>query len=408
VLFYSSVFHLYANISAVRLQFKPEQRLYFAGLMYFFGESMTVFKGEAYIHGSEETIGVLLANLGTPDEPTPQALRRYLAEFLWDPRIVEMSRPLWWLALHGIILRVRPRRSAESYKKVWTEEGSPLLSISMRQAIALQDRLEERFSAPVKVELGMRYGNPSIAEALERLHKINATRVVVLPLYPQYSATTTASTFDAIADELKQWRRVPELRFINSYHDELGYISALAASVREQWDKTGQAEKLLFSFHGTPKRYFLSGDPYFCLCQKTARLVAEQLGLDENAWQVSYQSLFGREEWLKPYTSDVLEEWGGHGLAHLDVICPGFSVDCLETLEEIAMENKEVFEEAGGGKFHYIPALNDRTDHVDMMANLVQKHTQGWPGTTSDWDRHAMTRELTESRHRALAMGAEK
>lgn len=320
--------------------------------------------------------GVLITNLGTPDEPTTAALRRYLAEFLWDPRIVDIPRPLWWLILHGFILRFRPRRSAAAYRTVWTEEGSPLLSISKKQVEALQQQLDQ--SGSVVVELGMRYGNPSISSALEKLREANAQRVLVLPLYPQYSCSTTASTFDAIATTIKNWRWLPEFRFINQYHDEAGYIKALAVSIREAWDKREQPEKLLFSFHGTPKRFYTEGDPYFDQCYQTAQLVAERLGLAEDRWQLTFQSIFGREEWLKPYTIDTLRELGTGGVKSVDIVCPGFSADCLETIEEIGVENRDAFLEAGGQTFNYIPALNDRPDHIRSLASLVQKHIANW------------------------------
>lgn len=324
--------------------------------------------------------GVLITNLGTPDEPTTAALRRYLAEFLWDPRIVDMPRPIWWLILHGFILRFRPSRSAASYQTVWTDEGSPLLSISKKQLEALRQLLPQQLSQPgsVVVELGMRYGNPSIPSALEKLRKANAQRILVLPLYPQNSCSTTASTFDAIATTVKKWRWLPELRFINQYYDDANYIAAIAASIRESWNERQEPEKLLFSFHGTPKRFHTEGDPYFSQCHETARLVAEQLGLDKDRWQLTFQSIFGREEWLKPYTIETLRELGAAGVKSVDIVCPGFSADCLETIEEISVENRDAYINAGGETFHYIRALNDRDDHIQALANLVQKNTIDW------------------------------
>ncbi len=368
---------------------------------------MTVYHGEAgYSHGTLPVTGILITNLGTPDAPTAQALRRYLGEFLWDPRIVEIPRPLWWLILHGVILRIRPKRSAHAYQKVWTDEGSPLLAISRKQAAALQQLLEKQFGGPVKVALGMRYGNPSIADGLAELRRANARRILVLPLYPQYAASTTASTFDAVADVLKTWRWIPELRMVNHYHDDPAYINALVTSIRESWEKHGQAERLLFSFHGIPKRCLLAGDPYHCECHKTARLVAEQLQLPADRWQLAFQSRFGREEWLKPYTDKTLEAWGKAGVKSVDIVCPGFSADCLETLEEMAMLNRGVFLEAGGEKYHYIPALNDRDDHMQALADLVKKHTQGWPEVDAEWNATHHTVESEASRRRALEMGA--
>ncbi|MBL1276198.1 MAG: ferrochelatase [Ectothiorhodospiraceae bacterium] len=353
------------------------------------------------------TTGVLITNLGTPDAPTSEALRRYLGEFLWDPRIVDsLPRPIWWLALHGLILRIRPKRSAKAYATVWTDEGSPLLAIAKRQLKALRIELAQRLPGPVVVELGMRYGNPSLASALQKLRDAGAKRVLVLPLYPQYSCSTTASTFDAIATEMKQWRWMPELRFINQYHDETGYIEALAASIRESWVAREQPQQLLFSFHGTPKRFFTEGDPYHCHCQKTARLVAERLGLTEDRWQLTFQSIFGREEWLKPYTIETLRELGSNGVKSVDIVCPGFSADCLETLEEITVENKNAYLDAGGEHFHYIPALNERPDHIQALSGLVQKHLAGWPEIAPDWNAAQHETENTARQERAKKMGA--
>ncbi|NNE38716.1 MAG: ferrochelatase, partial [Gammaproteobacteria bacterium] len=289
-------------------------------------------------HDASPTTGILLTNLGTPEAPTSSALRRYLAEFLNDPRVIETPRLIWWPILYGIILTFRPRRSAHAYGKVWTDEGSPLLVNLQRQAQAIESVLTDSVSYPLKVEIAMRYGEPSIKNALRKLRESNIQRLLVFPLYPQYSATTTASTFDAITDELQKWRWVPEVRFISHYHDDPGYITALAASIRSQWDEKGKPEKLLFSFHGLPKKYFLSGDPYFCECHKTARLVAEELGLEDSIWQVAFQSRFGPMEWLQPYTDVVLESWANEGISNVHVICPGFSADCLETLEEIQIQ----------------------------------------------------------------------
>lgn len=330
-------------------------------------------------HGQAPRLGVLIANLGSPDEPTSRALRRYLAEFLWDRRIVDMPRPLWWLILHGIILRTRPRRSAALYRKVWRPDGAPLKVIAGRQCDLLQAELEKSLPGLVTVALGMRYGGPSIAEALEELRRANAQRVLVLPLFPQYSASTTASAFDAVADTLRQWRWLPELRFVNQYHDHPGYIEALATSVRDEWQGRERPQKLLFSFHGTPRRFLLEGDPYFCQCQKTARLTAEQLGLEDGDWEVVFQSRFGREEWLKPYADERLKTLAEEGVGRVDLICPGFSADCLETLEEMAGEDRALFLAAGGRDYHYIPALNDRVDHIRALADVVIGNVQGWP-----------------------------
>ncbi|MFT5133464.1 MAG: ferrochelatase [Gammaproteobacteria bacterium] len=323
--------------------------------------------------------GILLTNLGTPDAPTVTAVRRYLAEFLSDPRVIELAKPLWWLILHGIILRTRPRRSAHAYSQVWTDEGSPLLRISNQQTALITENLRERAAEPIHVELAMRYGTPSISSALEKLRAANAQRLIVLPLYPQYSATTTASTFDEIARILKTWRCIPELRMINHYHEDSGYISALVESIRDHWAEFGKAEKLLMSFHGLPKKYILAGDPYEDECQRTACLLAEQLGLEEESWAVSFQSRLGLQEWLKPYTDKVLKKWGKSGIKNVQVICPGFSADCLETLEEVSLQNREFFLQAGGSEFSYIPALNDQTMHINALSDIIVKHSQGWP-----------------------------
>ncbi len=357
-----------------------------------------------YRHGSKESLGILLANLGTPDAPTTSAVRRYLAEFLWDARVIEVPRPIWWLVLHGVILRFRPRRSAEAYRKVWTEEGSPLLVNGRLLQEQLQKSMEETLSGRVKVELGMRYGSPSIESAMEALRKAGCRRLLVLPMYPQYSATTSASIFDAVWDVLRQWRWVPEVRTINQYHDDPAYIEALANSITEHWAKKPRGERLLFSFHGVPKRYILSGDPYFCHCQKTARLVAEKLGLGKDDWSLSFQSRVGREEWLRPYTDHQVMAFGDEGMKNLDVVCPGFASDCLETLEEIAMQNNEFFQEHGGDQLRYIPALNAREDHARALAGLVARHVRGWPEASYPEDPDA----LKASAQRALEMGAER
>ena len=360
-----------------------------------------------FSHDHRPCTGVLLVNLGTPDQPTTAAVRRYLAEFLWDRRIVEIPRLIWWLILHGIILRLRPRQSAERYKGVWTEDGSPLLAIGRRQLAALETRLEQQCPGPVKLALGMRYGNPSIASALRELQAADARRLLVLPLYPQYAASTVASTFDKVTEELARWRWLPEWRMITHYHDQPDYIAALAASIRDAWQEQPPAEKLLFSFHGVPKRSLLAGDPYHCECHKTARLVAEALELPSDRWAVSFQSRFGRAEWLQPYTSELLKDWARQGISSVDVICPGFSADCLETLEEITDENRTFYLEAGGKQFRYIPALNDRDDHIEALHNLILHHTQGWPETDQRLSR-PNDAELQATRQRAEALGADQ
>ncbi len=358
-----------------------------------------------FSHDQPTRAGILLANLGTPDAPTPAAVRRYLAEFLWDPRVVELPRPLWWLILHGVILRVRPARSARKYQLIWTPDGSPLLAISQRQAAAVAATLAERYPGPIRVAVGMRYGNPSIAAALAELRAAGVQRLLVLPLYPQYSATTVASTFDAVAAELRHWRWLPELRFITHYHDDPGYLDALTASIRAaRAEQSG--ERLLFSFHGLPRRNLLAGDPYHCQCHKTARLVAERLGLQPDQWAVAFQSRFGRAEWLQPYTSVLLADWAKAGIKSVDVACPGFAADCLETLEEIALENRQTFLDAGGEHYRYLPALNDDPAHIAVLAELIDRHTAGWPEFALDYDADALAAECAVTRQRALTLGA--
>jgi ferrochelatase len=322
-------------------------------------------------------VGILLANLGTPDAPTPRALRRYLGEFLWDRRVVEMPRALWWLILHGIILNVRPRKSAKLYAKVWSPEGSPLLAIGRRQAAALAAELARR-GRPAVVVLGMRYGSPSLRAALDELRARACWRVLVLPLYPQYFAGTTGSTFDAVAAVMMRWRRVPALRFIPDYHDDAATLAALADSVRAVWSRDGEPERLLLSFHGIPERYAAAGDPYADQCRRTAERLRAALGLDAERVVMAFQSRFGREAWLRPYTDDVLQEWARGGTKRVDVLCPGFAADCLETLEEIAHTYRDLFLRAGGERFRYLPALNDSPAHIAALAGLVERHTQGW------------------------------
>lgn len=359
-----------------------------------------------YEHGLPESLGVLFVNLGTPDAPTPAAVRRYLRQFLSDPRVVEAPRLLWWIILHGYILRVRPSRSARLYQKIWTERGSPLLLHSQDIANSVARQLKARLSGSVIVELGMSYGNPSIGAALDRLYQHGARRVVCLPLYPQYSGTTTASVFDAVTGAISRRRWIPEFRFISHYHDARGYIAAQAQNIREYWDQHGRGDKLLFSFHGAPKNTLLSGDPYHCQCLKTGRLIAASLELENDEWSITFQSRVGRAEWLRPYTDETVTELGRSGVHRLDVVCPGFAVDCLETLEEIAMQNAEFFTAAGGGTLNYIPALNARDDHVAFLARLIEKHIGGWPEASTDWSASDTAREQDKSRQRALAMGA--
>ncbi|SIT68814.1 ferrochelatase [Ectothiorhodosinus mongolicus] len=361
-----------------------------------------------YRHGTPQTLGILVTNLGTPDAPTRSALRRYLKQFLWDPRVVDAPRPLWWVILNGIILNTRPQKSAAKYASIWWEEGSPLLVITKRQQEGLQERLSASVPGPVKVAIAMRYGNPSIAAGLDELRRAGARRILILPMYPQYAASTTASTFDEVTNTLRQWRWVPEVRFVMSYHTDPHYIQSVANSIREYWAEHGEADHLLFSFHGIPQKYLEEGDPYHCFCRATARLVTEKLGManDSDRWSVCFQSRFGKAQWLTPYTQETIKGLPAKGVKSLHVVCPGFSADCLETLEEIADEGEEDFLHAGGEKFGYIPALNARDDHMDAVAAVIQQHIQGWPEAQSDYDGESLRQEGERARERALAIGS--
>ncbi|TCO41134.1 ferrochelatase [Dokdonella fugitiva] len=337
-------------------------------------------------HGDPAAAGVLLVNLGTPDAATPRAVRRYLAEFLGDPRVVELPRWLWRLILHGYVLRVRPARSAALYQRIWTPEGSPLALGTAALAQRLQAALQAQRPGPILVRHAMRYGRPGLRAALRDFAAAGVRRLLVLPLFPQYSATTTASVFDAIAREFAGWRWPPEQRFINDYHAEPLYVEALARSVEAHWQRHGRAGRLLLSFHGIPERNLLAGDPYFCQCQATARRLRERLGLEEPELLVTFQSRVGRAKWLQPYTEATLAALPGEGIRHVQVLCPGFAVDCLETLEEIAIGNHARFLHAGGERFEYIPALNAGDDHVAALAELVLRHGQGWNEFDPGWD----------------------
>ena len=328
-------------------------------------------------------IGVLLTNVGSPAAPTTGALRAYLAQFLGDERVIEYSPWLWRPLLHGVILNTRPRRSARLYRRIWTAAGSPQVVILQRQAAALQAALAAVTPATpgggVVVAAGVCYGEPSIAAALRQLDAANARRVLVMPLYPQYSATTTAAALDAVFAELRTWRRLPELRTVNRYGDHPAYIAALAAAIREAWAGDGRPDRLLLSFHGIPRDYADKGDPYPDECRQTARLLADALALDDDAWAATFQSRFGPSEWLQPYTAETLAAWGREGLARVDAVCPGFSADCLETIDEIGAEGAAIFHEAGGGQLRYLPALNDRPDHIAALADIALAHLRGWP-----------------------------
>ena len=359
------------------------------------------FPEPVYRHGSSTNSAVLLINLGTPAAPTATAVRRYLKEFLSDPRVVEIPRAVWWLILNGIILNIRPRRSAEKYAAVWTAEGSPLRVHVERQAKLLRGLLGQA-GHRVLVDFAMRYGEPSISATLSRLKAEGCTRILLLPLYPQYSASTTASAFDAVGAWLQRVRNQPEIRTVRNFADHPGYIAALAASVREHWfshPRPDRSYRLVMSFHGLPRYTLDKGDPYHCECQKTGRLLAEALSLGQEQYQVCFQSRFGRAEWLQPYTAPTLRALARQGVQKVDVICPGFPADCLETLEEIAIEGKATFIEAGGREYNYVACLNERDDWIRALADIAASHLQGWPTTTPP-DPSSL--ELSALRARAL------
>ncbi|NBB91813.1 MAG: ferrochelatase [Gammaproteobacteria bacterium] len=329
-------------------------------------------------HRQAARAGILMVNLGTPEAPTAKALRPYLKQFLSDRRVIEAPKLIWWFILNGYILPFRSPRSAEAYARVWTEHGSPLL-VNNR---SLADKLEAHLQSDlprVKILLAMSYGKPDIDSAIDRLRRENIQRLLVLPMYPQYSATTTASVFDQVTDSLRRLRWLPEVRFINDFHHAEDWQQAIADSIRRFRNKHGEPDKLLFSFHGIPKRNLLAGDPYYCQCQASARNIAARLGLSDEEWLVTFQSRLGRAEWLKPYTDKTLESLAHEGVKKLHVVCPGFSIDCLETLDEIAVEGRDEFLEAGGESLEYIPCLNDSPAHVKLLDALCRRHGQGWP-----------------------------
>lgn len=360
----------------------------------------------AHRHRDPARIGVLICNLGTPTAPTRGAVRTYLAEFLSDPRLIELPRWLWLPILHGVILNVRPSRSAHAYARVWTPEGSPLLVLSRQQEAGLRARLATRYGERVVLALGMRYGQPAIPAALASLRAAGARRLLVLPLYPQYSGPASGSVFDAVAATLADWRWVPDLRFVASYHDDPAYIAALANSIREYWQAHGRGQRLYFSFHGLPQRYFLQGDPYFCQCHATARLVAGALQLADTDWELVFQSRFGREPWLQPYADVTLQAAARNGLGRADIVCPGFAADCLETLEEMALQNRELFLAAGGEDLRYIPALNARDDHLSALLDLVAGQLAGWPEAAPDYDADTTDAAARARETRARTLGA--
>ena len=363
--------------------------------------NMNYLAEPAYTHGTPVKTGILLVNLGTPDAPTPKAVRTYLKEFLSDPRVVEMPRAIWWLILNGIILNIRPKKSAAKYARIWLKEGSPLRVYTEKQTSLLRGYLSQRTRAPFEVAYAMRYGNPSIPAVLHKFKGLSCQRILVVPMYPQYAASTTATVCDIVFDELQQMRNIPALRTIRNFHYHPGYIKALANSINDYWMKHGRPEKLLMSFHGLPKKMLDKGDPYHCECQKTAYLLAQQLGLKPEQYTVTFQSRLGQAEWLKPYTAATLKELGRQKLKRIDVVCPGFVADCMETLEEIALEGKQEFQHAGGGEYHYTPCLNDRNDWMHALTDLVLDNLHGWLVEPD-------AAELEQGRLRALKMGAKK
>ena len=353
-----------------------------------------------YQHGSPNRTGVLLINLGTPDAPTVQALRPYLKEFLSNPRVIEIPRLIWWPILHGFILPFRPKASAEKYAKIWMPEGSPLKVHTERQTKLLREALQTRLQNPPIVEYAMNIGQPSVATVMARMQEQGCERILIIPLFPQYAASSTAAAMDNVFSVLNRMRNLPSIRTVKQYHDHPGYIAALAQNVRDYWDAHGRPDKLIISFHGTPRASLDKGDPYHCACQKTGRLLAEALALESNQYSVCFQSRFGKAKWLTPYTVATLMQLGKEQMQRVDVICPGFVSDCLETLEEIAIEAKNTFIQSGGKEFHYIPCLNERSDWIQALADITCTNLQGWLDIEVTEEAAQLSRKL------ALEMGA--
>ncbi len=362
---------------------------------------MSFLPEPARAHGSPSRTAILLCNLGTPEAATAPAVRRYLAQFLSDPRVVEIPRLIWWALLHGVVLRVRPARSAKKYASIWMPDGSPLRVWTEKQALLLGGYLGQR-GHDVVARHAMRYGQPSIASVLDALKKDGADRILVLPLYPQYAASTTASVSDDVATWMRATRNVPELRFVKHYHDDAGYIDALAKRANDHWMVHGRPDKLVLSFHGLPQRSLALGDPYHCECLKTGRLLEERLKLREGSIVVTFQSRFGNAEWLKPYTEPTLVALARDRISRIDVMCPGFVADCLETLEEIDQEARAAYEAAGGQGFGYIPCLNDQHEWIAALAAIAIRHMQGWDTSRAAADMPA----LEAQRRRAMDAGA--
>jgi len=353
-------------------------------------------------HGTPSQTGILLINLGTPEAPTPEALRPYLKEFLSNPRVIELPRLIWWPILYGFILPFRPKQSAEKYAQIWMPEGSPLKVYTEHQTNLLAQSLKTDIHPELVVEYAMNIGNPSVSSVLEKMTSAGCDRILVIPLFPQYAASSTAAAMDAVFAALIKMRNMPAIRTVKQYHDHPGYIAALAQNIRDYWNQNGQPDKLIISFHGIPRKNLEKGDPYFCFCQKTGRLLAEALNLDENQYQTCFQSRFGRAKWLQPYTAETLEQLGKAQTSRVDIVCPGFVSDCLETLEEIAIEGKKIFTEAGGKAFHYIPCLNEREDWIAALSDIVKSNLQGW------LEPEPSQEALEQSKKRAIELGAPK
>ncbi len=365
---------------------------------------MAYLPSPPHTHGQPARVGILLVNLGTPEAPTAQALRPYLKQFLSDPRVVEIPRALWWLILNGIVLNTRPKKSAAKYAAIWTPDGSPLKVHTAKQAKLLKGWLGEHIATPLQVEYAMRYGQPAIPDVLARMQADGCDRILLLPAYPQYAASSTATACDAAFDWLKQTRNQPALRTVKHYHDDPGYIEALAANIRGYWQMHGRPDVLVMSFHGVPKYTLDKGDPYHCECRKTGRLLAEALGLDEKQVRLTFQSRFGKAEWLQPYTDRTLAALGREGVGRVDIVAPGFTADCLETLEELAVEGRETFLTAGGKAFHYIPALNEHPQWIAALGRIALEHLGGW--VDASWNREADAQAREAGRARALQLGA--
>jgi ferrochelatase len=368
---------------------------------------MTYYNPEPeYKHGDQLKVGILLANLGTPDAPTAKAVRPYLKQFLMDKRVVEIPRFIWWWILNCIILVFRPKKSAEKYAQVWMKEGSPLLVHAERQTNLLRGYLGQKVKSPFAIELGMSYGNPSMQSAIEKLKAQHCNKILVFPLYPQYAASSTAASLDAVWKTLLKMRNVPAIRTIKHYHDHPAYIQALAENIHQFWQVNGKPVQLIMSFHGVPKFHLMKGDMYHCECHKTGRLLAEALDLDKDQYQIAFQSRFGKQEWLKPYLASTLKTLGKAKTKRIDVICPGFSSDCLETLEEIAMEGKGIFQSHGGGDYNYIPALNESEAWIHAMTDIALENLQGW--VSADWDNEAAKEAAKMTALHAKALGAKQ